>query len=229
MSKNTPAAVDAAPHRINPRSVAPDAKLLSTPDTILWGYIAANLPPALTIKPGQIVEIEALSHQGLTSNRDPESFFAGYGIPAQDVLPDAKAVFAEVKRPKGASVHILTGPVYIEGARNPETQRYSPMISRFHSIHLWALWRYPHPPVWHGVVYAAGRLGRQYGSEIHGHRLVAFICRSSTKARSSLPVTATPSRVTAKWTAGRLKSRSSQRCNSFYTRARALNRRGLRR
>jgi hypothetical protein len=28
---------------------------------------------------------------------------------------------------------------------------------------------------------------------------------------------------------GRLKSRSSQRCNSFYTRARALNRRGLRR
>jgi hypothetical protein len=71
MSKNTPAAVDAAPHRINPRSVAPDAKLLSTPDTILWGYIAANLPLALTIEPGQIVEIEALSHQGLTSNKDP--------------------------------------------------------------------------------------------------------------------------------------------------------------
>jgi len=121
MSKNTLAAADAAPHRINPRSVAPDAKLLSTPDTILWGYIAANLPPALTIKPGQIVEIQALSHQGLTSNKDPESFFAGYGIPAQEVLPDAKAVFAEVKRPKGASVHILTGPVYIEGAEPGDT------------------------------------------------------------------------------------------------------------
>ena len=38
MSKNTLAAVDAAPHRINPRSVEPDAKLLSTPDTIYGHY-----------------------------------------------------------------------------------------------------------------------------------------------------------------------------------------------
>jgi acetamidase/formamidase len=121
MSKNTLAAVDATPHRINARSVEPDAKLLSTPDTVLWGYIAANLPPVLTIKPGQIVEIEALSHQGLTGNKDPESFFAGYGTPVQEVLPDAEAVFAEVKRPRGASVHILTGPVYIEGAEPGET------------------------------------------------------------------------------------------------------------
>ena len=32
------------------------------------------------------------------------------------MLSDAKAVYSEVKRPKGASVHILTGPIYIEGA-----------------------------------------------------------------------------------------------------------------
>ena len=43
-----------------------DATLNSTPDTVLWGYIAANLPPALTIKSGQIVQIEALPQQGLT-------------------------------------------------------------------------------------------------------------------------------------------------------------------
>jgi hypothetical protein len=48
-------------------AIAPDAVLRSTPDTVLWGYIAANLPPALTIQSGQIVEIEALSHQGLTT------------------------------------------------------------------------------------------------------------------------------------------------------------------
>ena len=65
---------------VNP-PIAPDATLNSTPDTVLWGYIAANLPPALTIKSGQIVEIEALSHQGLTTNKDPEKFFAAYGIP----------------------------------------------------------------------------------------------------------------------------------------------------
>jgi len=28
---------------------------------VLWGYLAANLSPALTIHSGQIVEIEALS------------------------------------------------------------------------------------------------------------------------------------------------------------------------
>ena len=53
-------------------SIQPDASLKSTPDTVLWGYIAANLPPALTDKPGHIIEIEALSHQGLTTNKDPE-------------------------------------------------------------------------------------------------------------------------------------------------------------
>ncbi len=99
----------------------PDAVLRSTPETVLWGYIAANLAPALTIKPGQIVQIEALSHQGLTTNQDPERFFASFGIRAQEVLQDAKTVYAEVKRPKGASVHILTGPIYIDGAEAGDT------------------------------------------------------------------------------------------------------------
>ena len=66
--------------------VQPDAILCSTPETVLWGYIAANLPPALTVKSGQVVEIEALSHQGLTTNKDPEKFFGAYGIPSNEVL-----------------------------------------------------------------------------------------------------------------------------------------------
>jgi acetamidase/formamidase len=101
--------------------VQPDATLHSTPETVLWGYIAANLPPALTIKSGQIVEIEALSHQGLTTSQDPEKFFGAHGIPANEVLADAKIVFSEMKRPKGASVHILTGPIYVEAAEPGDT------------------------------------------------------------------------------------------------------------
>ena len=97
------------------------ATLRSTPDTVLWGYIAANLPPALTIESGQIVEVEALSHQGLTTAKDPEKFFAAYGVASHEVLADAKAVYAEVKRPKGASVHILTGPIYVVGAEPGDT------------------------------------------------------------------------------------------------------------
>lgn len=91
------------------------------PDNVLWGYIAANLPPSLTIQSGQAVEIEALSHQGLTTGKDPENFFSAYGIASNEVLADAKTVYAEVKRPKGASVHILTGPIYIENAEPGDT------------------------------------------------------------------------------------------------------------
>jgi acetamidase/formamidase len=98
------------------QSASSGAILSSTADTVLWGYIAANLTPALTVQSGAIVEVQALSHQGLTTQYDPEKFFAAYGIPAAEVLPDAKAIFSGVKRPKGASVHILTGPIYVEGA-----------------------------------------------------------------------------------------------------------------
>ena len=101
--------------------IQPAATLKSTPDNVLWGYIAANLPPALTIQSGQAVEIEALSHQGLTAGKDPEKFFSAYGIASHEVLADAKTVYAEVKRPKGASVHILTGPIYVEDAEPGDT------------------------------------------------------------------------------------------------------------
>jgi acetamidase/formamidase len=103
------------------RPLRADATLRSTADTVLWGYLAANLTPALTIKSGQIVEIEALSHQGLTTDEDPAKFFGAFGVAAQDVLPDAMTVFAHVKRPKGASVHILTGPIYVDEAEPGDT------------------------------------------------------------------------------------------------------------
>jgi len=109
------------PTHVTGPTVRPDAILRSTPETVLWGYIAANLTSALTVKSGQVVEIEALSHQGLTTHKDPENFFGAYGIPSHEVLPDAKTIFAEVKRPKGASVHILTGPIYVEAAEPGDT------------------------------------------------------------------------------------------------------------
>ena len=61
-------------HTIGP-PIQPDATLQSTPDTILWGYIAANLPPALTIQSGQTVAIE-LSHQGWWRRKIRKSFSA---------------------------------------------------------------------------------------------------------------------------------------------------------
>src|SRR5438067_7039071 len=48
-----------------PADNKPDATLRSTPDTVIWGYIAADLPPALRIKSGQTVRIDTVSHGGL--------------------------------------------------------------------------------------------------------------------------------------------------------------------
>ena len=90
--------------------------LRSTPETVIWGYLKADVPPALTIKAGQIVRIDTLSHQGLLTGVGPVEFFGAHGISPDQVLPDAIAVYNQVKRPDGAGVHVVTGPIYVEGA-----------------------------------------------------------------------------------------------------------------
>src|SRR5215468_6348287 len=93
-----------------------DATLASRPETIVWGYITADLPPALTIKSGQTVKIDTVSHQGLLTRDDPVTFFSAAGIPPDQVLQDATDIYRMVSRVKGLSAHVLTGPLYIESA-----------------------------------------------------------------------------------------------------------------
>jgi acetamidase/formamidase len=95
----------------------PDAMLRSTPDTVVWGYIAADLAPALRVKSGQTVRIDTVSHGGLNTSENPVSFFGKAGIGPDEVLKDGIDIHQKVPRPKGASAHILTGPLYIEEAR----------------------------------------------------------------------------------------------------------------
>jgi acetamidase/formamidase len=94
----------------------PDATLRSTPETVVWGYFAADIPPALRIKSGQTVRIDTVSHGGVNTGVDPVTFFGRYGIGAEEVLKDAIDIYNKVNRPRGASAHILTGPIYIEEA-----------------------------------------------------------------------------------------------------------------
>src|ERR1700752_4472499 len=94
----------------------PDATLRSTPGTVVWGYFAADIPAALRIKSGQTVRIDTVSHGGVNTGVDPVTFFGRYGIAAADVLKDAIDIYEKVNRPRGASAHILTGPIYIEEA-----------------------------------------------------------------------------------------------------------------
>src|SRR4051794_18215063 len=57
--------------------------LPATPDTVLWGRLpAAGDSAVLTVAPGSDVTIDTISHEGLLEDqgRDPEAFFAQYGV-----------------------------------------------------------------------------------------------------------------------------------------------------
>jgi len=97
-----------------PAGNKPDAVLRSTPDTVVWGYFAADLAP---ITSGQTVRIDTVSHSGFNTSEDPVSFFGKGGIAPEEVLKDGVEIYHKVPRPKGASAHILTGPVYVEEAQ----------------------------------------------------------------------------------------------------------------
>ena len=83
-------------------------QLKPTPKTVAWGYYDAKTPPVLRIKSGDTVEIQTL----IASN--PERFEAA-GVAADQIEPAIRDIFREVKD-KGPGPHILTGPIFIEGA-----------------------------------------------------------------------------------------------------------------
>lgn len=94
-------------------AAAPDAVLPSTGKTVVRGYIASDTPPVLRIKSGQSVKIDTISHAGITD--DPVKFFGEAGIPANQVLPEVIEI-AKLTKEKNWSGHVLTGPIYVEGA-----------------------------------------------------------------------------------------------------------------
>lgn len=100
-----------------PPKYAPDATLRSTPETVSWGYIAADLPPVLRVQSGQTIRIDTVSHQGINTRQDPVSYFGAAGIPPAQVLQDAQEIFNKVKRAEGAGPHVITGPIHVEGAQ----------------------------------------------------------------------------------------------------------------
>ena len=61
----------------------------------------------LRIKSGTTVRIDTMSHQGLTTNADPVTYFGRPGIKPEEVLQDAKDIYAKVPRGKGLGVHVL--------------------------------------------------------------------------------------------------------------------------
>jgi acetamidase/formamidase len=98
-------------------SIQADAHLRSVPGNVSWGLIPADAPPVLRIRSGQVVRIDTVSQQGLTAGIDPVEFFGAAGIDPSRVLDDVKQIYRQVKREPGAGGHVLTGPIYIDGAQ----------------------------------------------------------------------------------------------------------------
>ena len=87
--------------------------LKPTPKTIVWGYFDATSKPVLTIKSGDTVEIQTLVAGS------PETLKNGF-LPDEEVEQGLKDVFSQVKD-KGPGGHILSGPIFIEGAEPGDT------------------------------------------------------------------------------------------------------------
>ena len=90
----------------------------SRPDTVTWGWFPTDAPPVLTIQSGDTVRIDTLSHAGATQEAPPETSLGELGVEPDEILQDALDFWASrAGRPRdGRSGHVITGPVYIDGA-----------------------------------------------------------------------------------------------------------------
>jgi acetamidase/formamidase len=85
-------------------------RLEATPATVAYGYYWSAATPVLRIDSGDIVDVDTL----LTNT---PAGLAKSGVPDDKIQASLKAIVAEVTGDRrGPGGHILTGPVYVEGA-----------------------------------------------------------------------------------------------------------------
>ena len=85
-------------------------RLEATPATVAYGYYWSDAPPVLRIDSGDIIDVDTL----LTNT---PAGLAKAGVADDKIQASLKAIVSEVTGDrKGPGGHILTGPVYVEGA-----------------------------------------------------------------------------------------------------------------
>src|SRR5262245_58279815 len=86
-------------------------RLEVTPGTVAYGYYWAEAKPALRVASGDIIDVDTL----LTNT--PQGLQRA-GVPDDKIQASLRAVVDQVTgEQKGPGGHILTGPVYVEGAQ----------------------------------------------------------------------------------------------------------------
>jgi len=90
-------------------------RLEATPATVAYGYYWFEARPVLRIASGDIIDVDTL----LTNS---PAGLARAGVPDDKIQSSLKAIVAEVTGDRrGPGGHILTGPVYVEGAEPGDT------------------------------------------------------------------------------------------------------------
>src|SRR5476649_2397586 len=85
-------------------------RLEATPSTVAVGYYWSEAKPVLRIASGDIIDVDTL----LTNNPNG---LARAGVPDEKIQASLKAIVTEVTGDRrGPGGHLLTGPVYVEGA-----------------------------------------------------------------------------------------------------------------
>ena len=90
----------------------------SIPGNLSWGWFPTDKEPVLRVRPGETVRMDTLTHVGATQDEEPVAWLTALGVPREEILPDVLDFWASREgRPReGRSGHVITGPVYIEGA-----------------------------------------------------------------------------------------------------------------
>src|SRR5206468_3672975 len=83
-------------------------RIMPTPTTVAWGYYDAAAKPAVHIASGDVIVVGTL----ITSS--PERLEAS-GVKPADVEQSLRDIYKNVTN-RGPGGHILTGPIYVDGA-----------------------------------------------------------------------------------------------------------------
>ncbi len=100
------------------RGMEADHFVPSRTENLSWGWYPLDKEPVLTVQSGETVRVETLTHAGSTQSEDPVTYLTELGVPQNEILPDVIDFWRsrEGRERAGRSGHVITGPIYVEGA-----------------------------------------------------------------------------------------------------------------
>jgi len=111
-------------HAVGPVAT-PAVHVRSTPENVVLGVFPIDRAPVAKVASGAVVRIDTLSQRGATQQEDPVMFLGKFGVKPDEILQDVKDLWAarnaKPASERGGGGHILTGPIYVEGAEPGDT------------------------------------------------------------------------------------------------------------